>query len=79
MLPQHQKEHQNIGKAKTKKNYFVVPKLPLDKALHLLVNAGLSKTQYELIKSVTKENGCNIFPSYKKVTEGKEKCYPKNP
>lgn len=50
--------------------------VPVEKALALMVDAGLSKNQYELIKSVTKDCNCDVFPSYSKVKEAKEKCYP---
>lgn len=50
--------------------------VPVDKAVAMMVDAGLSKNQYLLIKSLTKECGCDVFPSYYKVKEAKEKCYP---
>lgn len=59
------------------KNYdSTIPQVPVEKALAMMLEAGLSKNQYELIKSVTKECGCDVFPSYNKIKETKEKCFP---
>lgn len=55
---------------------YTVPEVPVDKALAMMVDAGLSKNQYQLIKSVAKDSGCDVFPSYTKIKDAKEKCYP---
>ena len=47
-----------------------------DKALSLLVEAKLSKSQYQLLRTQAKEHGTNLYPSYHKVKEAKKNCYP---
>ncbi|KAK5649336.1 hypothetical protein RI129_000365 [Pyrocoelia pectoralis] len=59
-----------------KKRDFDIPKLPTDRALALMVEAGLSKNQYNLIRAVTKEIGCDVFPSYNQIIVEKSKCHP---
>lgn len=49
-----------------------------DQALALLIDAGLSSNQYNIIRSQAKQINCNIYPPYHKVKEAKILCYPKN-
>lgn len=42
-------------------------KLTPEKALSIILDANLSKFQYEIVRNATKELNINIFPSYKKV------------
>jgi len=49
-----------------------------DSALGLVVQAKLTKYQYEVLRKATKAIGHDIFPSYKKVTEARKRCYPDN-
>lgn len=44
----------------------------------LILDAGLSKYQYEILRKVCKNQGSNIFPPYYKVLEAKKQCYPVN-
>lgn len=53
-------------------------KLPSEKALSLVLEAGLTKSQYNLIVSYTREVNCNLFPNYETITETKASCYPEN-
>jgi hypothetical protein len=47
-----------------------------EEAISLLVEAQLSKHQYNTIRLQAKTKGCNIYPSYNKVRAAKERCYP---
>ncbi|CAH2092745.1 unnamed protein product [Euphydryas editha] len=47
-----------------------------DKALSLMLDASLSKNQYQVIRKATLELGYDIFPSYHKILEAKKECYP---
>lgn len=44
-------------------------------ALSVLVEYKLSKSQYQGLRSVSKKNHCKRCPSYKKVTQAKNRCY----
>lgn len=50
--------------------------IPSSTALALLLDAELTKHQYETIKNVLKGEGYDILPPYIKVSEEKKKCYP---
>lgn len=47
-----------------------------DEALSLLIEADLSKSQYNFIRNLTRTKKCNFFPSYEEVLKAKKKCYP---
>lgn len=49
-----------------------------EKALALILDASLSKHQYEVLRSSAKEIGSDIFPPYYVVLDAKKKCYPEN-
>lgn len=49
-----------------------------EKALSLIIDACLSKHQYQILRWSAKEIGCDIFPSYHQVLSVKKECYPKN-
>lgn len=66
----------NINSGNYKKNDFTIPKLSVEKTLSMIIEAGLSTNQYEIIRAVTKEISCDIFPSYEKLKEEKMRCYP---
>lgn len=51
-------------------------KLSSDEAVSLIIEAKLSKNQYNLIRWQAKEKNCDIYPAYKKVLEAKNECYP---
>jgi len=51
-------------------------KLTDDEALALLIDADLTKAQYELIREKAKERNADIFPLYANVTKAKKECYP---
>lgn len=56
-----------------KKWDFAIPQISTGKALAMMINVGFSKRQYELIKSVSKESSCDLFPLYSKINDAKEK------
>jgi hypothetical protein len=45
-------------------------------AIFLLVEAQLSKLQYNTTRFQAQTKGCSIYPSYNKVRVAKERCYP---
>jgi len=47
-----------------------------DSALSLVIEQKLSKSQYQGLRTISKENNCNLYPPYKEVLEAKRKCYP---
>jgi len=47
-----------------------------DSALSLVIEQKLSKIQYQGLRTISKENNCNLYPPYKEVLEAKRKCYP---
>lgn len=49
-----------------------------DKALSLIIEAKLSKHQYNILRSTAKLNNCNIYPPYEKITLAKKRCYPES-
>lgn len=49
--------------------------IPSTTALALMLDAELSKHQYETIKYVLQREGYDILPPYKKVLDEKKKCY----
>lgn len=51
-------------------------KLSADEALSLLIEAKLSKSQYNLIRRQVKEKNCHIYPSYDEILKAKKRCYP---
>jgi hypothetical protein len=53
-----------------------VTRMNENKALSLLVNAKLTKYQYQLIRLNVKENDSDIYPPYKLMREAKTRCYP---
>lgn len=61
------------GKTSAKKGY-----MDPQKALAMVMDAQLSKHQYDVIRSVLKDFDCDVLPPYYKVREEKEKCYPEN-
>ncbi|KYN10861.1 hypothetical protein ALC57_16988 [Trachymyrmex cornetzi] len=50
--------------------------LSTEVALSILVEYKLSKSQYQGLRSVSKENHCQLYPPYKKIVEAKNHCYP---
>lgn len=49
-----------------------------DKALSIVVEAKLTKFQYNIIRNAAKDNNSNIYPNYETITAAKKKCYPDN-
>lgn len=49
-----------------------------ESALALIVQTKLTVYNYETIRRACKNIGFDIFPSYKKILEAKQKCYPTN-
>lgn len=50
--------------------------LSADSALSLLIELKLSRSQYQSLRTISRENKCKLYPSYKIVLEAKRKCYP---
>jgi len=50
--------------------------LSVDVALSIMVEAKLTKKQYNVIRSSMKENNCRLYPNYEAVRAAKELCYP---
>ncbi|KAK4883413.1 hypothetical protein RN001_006732 [Aquatica leii] len=48
-----------------------------NEALSLVVEGKMSKSQYQLIRSVSVQKNCKLYPPYKCVLDAKKKCYPK--
>lgn len=55
----------------------IIPFTPTE-ALALLVEAKLSKSQYNLIRFGAMARNANIYPSYLQVQQAKNECYAKN-
>ena len=49
-----------------------------DEGLALVVDGGLSKSTYQLLRNGAEEKGCHIYPLYNDIRFSKSKCYPKN-
>lgn len=45
-------------------------------ALALIIESGLTKNSYQVIRTQAKSRGADIYPSYKRVCEVKVECYP---
>lgn len=65
----------NMAADKLKKQEGISPKFSAEQALALLLDAALSKHQYETIRMASKDLGYDIFPRYEIVREAKKKCY----
>lgn len=68
-------EMASISSGKTAKGYTYISS---STALALLVDADLTKYQYETLKAVLQKEGYNILPPYMYVLDEKKKCYPEN-
>lgn len=55
-----------------------VTKLSGDSALSMLVEAKLTRSQYEVVRMTAKTHNTPIYPCYPKVLEAKTRCYPSN-
>ena len=53
-------------------------KYSVDEALTLIIDAHLTKSSYQLIRSGDSEKEHNIYPTYNNVRGAKLKCYPTN-
>lgn len=47
-----------------------------DEALSLIVEGKMTKGQYQLIRSVSVNKNCKLYPPYGFVLDSKKKCYP---
>lgn len=47
-----------------------------EQALALFVSLGLSKQQYINLRKSAQDEHCNIYPSYYKIQQAKQECYP---
>lgn len=55
-----------------------VARLTEDKALSLITDARLTKSQYNIIRSNALEENCSLYPNYESVIKAKKRCYPDN-
>lgn len=64
--------------SKYRKSFKVTTETPLtsEGALSILIECKLSKSQYQGIRLISLEQNCKLYPSYKKVLEAKNLCYP---
>ena len=49
-----------------------------NKGLALIIDGGMSKSTYQLIRNGAEERDCHIYPSYKNKRLSKTKCYLEN-
>lgn len=63
-----------------KQNYIDSKPIPYsnEEALAFLIDNDLTKTQYVNIRLGAKNRNCDIYPSYEKIMEAKQACYPLN-
>lgn len=63
-----------------KQNYSDSKPIPYsnEEALAFLIDNDLTKTQYVNIRLGAKNRNCDIYPSYEKIMEAKQACYPLN-
>lgn len=47
-----------------------------DEALSVMVEAKLTRSQYNVIKASMKKHNCKLYPNYKTVQQAKLCCYP---
>lgn len=67
----------HLSDVPVKQNYpKIVHQLTNERALALIVDARLSKNQYQQLRNTAKENNADLYPSYNKVREAKKLCYP---
>lgn len=50
--------------------------LSIDEALSVIVEAKLTKHQYNVIRNSMKKHNCHLYPSYDAIREAKASCYP---
>ncbi|XP_065651110.1 uncharacterized protein LOC136079303 [Hydra vulgaris] len=49
-----------------------------DEGLALIIDGGMSKSTYQLMRNGAEERDCHIYPSYNNIRLSKAKCYPEN-
>ncbi|XP_047132799.1 uncharacterized protein LOC124811386 [Hydra vulgaris] len=49
-----------------------------DEGLALIIDGGMSKSTYQLMRNGAEERECHIYPSYNNIRLSKAKCYPEN-
>ena len=47
-----------------------------EQALSVMIDAGLTKSQYTMMQQRGKKVGCSLLPSYKRVSKAKTACLP---
>lgn len=63
-----------LKNSENQRNNGLIP-YTADEALSLILDAKLSKYQYELIRLQAKARNACIYPSYKEIIDSKKKCY----
>lgn len=64
--------------SKYRKKFNITTETPLtsEGALSLLIELKLSKSQYQGLRQTSLQQNCRLYPSYKKLLEAKNFCYP---
>jgi hypothetical protein len=58
------------------KDQKAITKITSSCALGFLLNQNLTRSQYNGVRAICKENGADIWPSYKEIQNAKEQCRP---
>lgn len=69
----HISDNENVSNKNDNRKYLPFTE---HEALALLIDAQLSKSQYNLITQRLKEKEINILPSYAQIIKAKKECYP---
>lgn len=76
LASQYTEEHLLMASKVSGGNVATPTYIPSSIVLAIMMDAELTKFQYECIKNGFKNQGYNFLPPYKKVAEEKAKCYP---
>jgi len=72
----YSKEHLDMASAMKCQSSKASSYIPTSIVLAMMMDAELSRHQYESIKESLQREGYNIFPPYSKILDEKKKCYP---
>lgn len=78
LADQYSMEHLAMASTVAAKNKKSHTYISSSTALALLIDADLSKYQYDTLKCVLQGEGYDILPPYSYILEEKSKCYPEN-
>ena len=60
------------------KSYNAIEQYGADEALAFTLEADMSKQQYQITRTSARLHGADLYPSYHKILEVKQRCYPRN-